>query len=174
MKPARLLEHPLIAELLKFDLNPDDFLIFGSGPLLAHGVRDVIHDLDIVARGSAWRWARTFGSRSEGAITGSPAARFLDGRIVFFDRWISPYWDTDELIDRADIYGGLRFARLADVLAYKRMLLRPKDIEDIEDMEAMARFLPAGPAAVPAVRPAWNRCPAAACARTASLPLSAL
>jgi hypothetical protein len=132
-----LLEDPLISHLLTFGLDPDDFVIFGSGPLLVHGIRDVIHDLDIVARGSAWRWARAFGSHSVGAITGTPAARFRDGKIVFFDQWISPYWDTDELIDRADIYGGLRFASLGDVLAYKQMLLRPKDIADMRAMAVL-------------------------------------
>ena len=38
----------LVTEL---DLDRRDFVIFGSGPLLAHGLRSGIRDLDIVARG---------------------------------------------------------------------------------------------------------------------------
>jgi hypothetical protein len=41
-------------------------------------------------------------------------------------------WTADVLIERAEIIQGLRFARLADVLAYKQMLMRPKDMADIQ------------------------------------------
>lgn len=179
VKPVRLLEHPLIAQLLEFDLDPDDFLIFGSGPLLAHGVRDVIHDLDIVARGAAWEWARASGSPSTGVISGTPAARFGGGKIVFFDRWIapdenknSPYWGADALIERAVIHDELRlrFASLHDVLVYKENLKRPKDIEDIK---AINEYLDGRREVIPVSRPSRSRCPAATrCARITSDPLS--
>jgi hypothetical protein len=53
-------------------------------------------------------------------------------RLQFSQRWISPAWDADKLIDNAEIIGGIRFARLPDVLAYKRALGRPKDMRDIQ------------------------------------------
>ena len=118
----------LVSEL---DLDVRDFVIFGSGPLLAHGLRYGIHDLDVVARGPAWRRVSEYGCRGTGSVNGAPMAMFWNGLIQFSQAWISADWDTDELIDRAEIIQGWPFARLTDVLAYKRVLLRPKDYPDI-------------------------------------------
>jgi hypothetical protein len=57
---------------------------------------------------------------------------FWDGRIQFCERWISDAWQTDELIERAERIDGIPFAPLADTLAYKKMLRRMKDIDDIK------------------------------------------
>lgn len=126
-----VLEHPLIRRLIQADLERDHFVIFGSGPLLAHGIRRNIYDLDVVARASAWHRVCEQGVPSAGKISGAPAIHFWGGRLQFFHEWISTDWDSDDLIDQAEIIEGLRFARLADVLAYKRILMRPKDIIDI-------------------------------------------
>jgi hypothetical protein len=106
-------------------------VIFGSGPLLAHGLRHDIHDLDIVARGPAWRRVAEHGCPGTGSINDAPMALFWDGLIQFSQGWISADWDGDDLIDRAETIQGWPFATLTDVLAYKQVLLRPKDYPDI-------------------------------------------
>lgn len=58
-------------------------------------------------------------------------ALFWDGLIQFSQEWISDDWNADELIGRAERIQGWPFAPLTDVLAYKQMLLRPKDHLDI-------------------------------------------
>ncbi len=118
----------LVSEL---DLDVRDFVIFGSGPLLAHGLRYGIHDLDVVARGPAWQRVLDHGCPGTGSVNGAPMALFWDGLIQFSRGWISADWDADDLIDRAQSIQGLPFATLADVLAYKEILLRPKDYPDI-------------------------------------------
>ncbi len=118
----------LVTEL---DLDSRDFVIFGSGPLLAHGLRYDIHDLDIVARGPAWRRVAGHGCPGTGSINGAPMALFWDGLIQFSQGWISADWHADDLIDWAETIRGWPFARLTDVLAYKQALLRPKDYPDI-------------------------------------------
>jgi len=118
----------LVSEL---DLDLRDFVIFGSGPMLAHGLRYGIHDLDIVARGPAWRRVAEHGCPGTGSVNGAPMAVFWDGLIQFSQGWISADWDPDDLIDGAETIQGWPFARLTDVLAYKRVLLRPKDYPDI-------------------------------------------
>jgi hypothetical protein len=164
MKPAELRENPLIHRLLRLNLEPDDFVIFGSAPLFAHGIlRRELHDLDVVARGRAWEAAcrSPHGVRANGAITGDPMVHFENGRIQVSQRWIDGRWDTDRLIDGAEIIAGLRFAQLTEVLRYKQMLTdvlsegqppperRHKDIEDIEALMRLAhapeefRFRPA-------------------------------
>jgi hypothetical protein len=127
--------HPLIRRLTALGLEADDFVIFGSAPLFVHGIRHTLGDLDVVARGKAWDRARQSGSPGKGTITGAEAAQFGEEgeeEISVFQNWISPCWDTHDLIGRAEIISGLRFAPLADVLAYKLMLQRPKDIADIQ------------------------------------------
>ena len=118
----------LVSEL---DLDVRDFVIFGSGPLLAHGLRYGIHDLDVVARGPAWQRVLEHGCPGTGSVNGAPMALFWDGLIQFSQGWISADWDADDLIDRAQRVQGWPFATLADVLAYKEILLRPKDYPDI-------------------------------------------
>ncbi|HWO63327.1 MAG TPA: hypothetical protein VNO31_25160 [Umezawaea sp.] len=130
-RTADLLSHPLIARLVALGLDPGDFVLFGSAPLLAHGLRAEIRDLDVVARGDAWRYAWQHGVRGVGKISGDEVAQFWGGRVQFSRRWIPPARSADELIDTADVVDGLRFARLTDVLAYKQLLRRPKDVADI-------------------------------------------
>ncbi|SRR6266545_5223270 len=141
--PAALHEHPFIRRLAALGLDPDDFVIFGSGPLLAHGIRTAIRDLDVVARDRAWRRACEIGLPAAGGITGAPAVQFWGGKIMLFRDWITPDWDPGGLIDRAEVIAELRFAPLADVLAYKLLLQRPKDLTDIQGITAH------GPCAAP-------------------------
>ena len=132
---AVLSEDKLIRRLVKLvtdlDLDRHDFVIFGSGPLLAHGLRQSIHDLDVVARGTTWDRVSQHGSPAKGNINGAPMTLFWGGLIQFSRGWVSDDWDADDLIGRAEIIQGLPFAQLTDVLAYKQMLLRPKDRPDI-------------------------------------------
>jgi hypothetical protein len=128
----------LVRLVTELDLDRRDFVIFGSGPLLAHGLRRRIRDLDVVARGTAWDRVSQRGLPAAGSINGAPLALFRDkdGLIQFSRGWVTEpdEWkshDTDDLIDRAEIIQGLPFAQLTDVLAYKQMLLRPKDLQDI-------------------------------------------
>jgi hypothetical protein len=136
-----LADESLIRRLLelvdKYELDRRDFVIFGSGPLLAHGLREEIEDLDVVARGRVWERVVEYGIPGTGEINGARLAMFCDGLIQFSRGWISNNWDADDLIDRAEMIEGLPFTPLADVLKYKRSLRRPKDREDIRALERL-------------------------------------
>ncbi|WNV86454.1 hypothetical protein [Umezawaea sp. Da 62-37] len=129
-------DNPLIARLVEFGLERDDFVLFGSAPLLAHGLRQDIRDLDVVARGRAWRHVSSIGIPGVGVVSGDRVVQFWGGRIQFSSGWIAPTCDADELIDNADVVEGLRFASLSNVLAYKRALGRRKDLADIRKILA--------------------------------------
>jgi hypothetical protein len=120
-RPVALSDNRLIRRLVKLvdelDLDRRDFVIFGSGPLLAHGLRQRILDLDVLARGALWHRASQLGFRATGSINGAPMAAFWGGLIQFSLGWISAFWDIDDLINRAKIIEGLRFAQPTDVLA---------------------------------------------------------
>lgn len=121
----------LEAIVVGLGLDRRDLVVFGSAPLFAHGLCPDVHDLDVVARGAAWDGLQGRGENDTGTVNGAPIVSFWDGRIQFSQGWISPEWDADALIDRAETIGGLPFAALTDVLAYKEQLRRDKDLTDI-------------------------------------------
>jgi hypothetical protein len=126
-----LKDHPLIKQLLAIGLPPEDFVVFGSGPMLARGIKES-RDLDVLARGAAWTKASA-GGTSEAAGGGRKA---VIGDIEIFNDWGPGEWHVDELIDGADVIEGIRFATLENVLKWKRLVGRPKDREHISLIEA--------------------------------------
>ncbi len=115
----------LFGRLKALGLPEGDYAVFGSGPLAARGLIREIGDLDVVARGAAWERARALGL-SDLAPGGDPVVRLGGGDIEVFGGWLG--WDVDALVDRAEVVGGLPFARLEDVLAFKLSHGRPKDL----------------------------------------------
>jgi hypothetical protein len=126
-----LLAHPLVAELVALHLPPDDYAVFGSGPLLAHDLPVVANDLDIVARAAAWQQATNLKEPIPAPSGSGLMVEFAGGEIQVFNAWTSPDWDVDRLIDEADVIDGIRFVALPVVLAWKRQSRRAKDAEHI-------------------------------------------
>jgi hypothetical protein len=124
-------EHALLRALKDMNLDTGDFVIFGSAPLLAHGLRSDIRDLDVLARNGVWAEVAAKGELAFGDETGDEIREFHGGRIQFSQRWISGDFNTDHLIEGATIVAGLPFAPLVEVLCYKERLDRPKDQDDI-------------------------------------------
>jgi hypothetical protein len=129
-------EHVLLRKLRRLDLDTEHFVIFGSAPLLVHGLRTDVRDLDVLARNGVWEEVEARGRRTFGRETGDPLRGFYGGRIQFSQRWISDDYDTDALIEQAEVVDGLRFARLEEVLRYKENLGRRKDRRDIDALRA--------------------------------------
>jgi hypothetical protein len=136
--PNALPDDELIRWLAERPLDREEFVIVGSAPLLAHGIGEgELRDLDVVACGATWSRVHATGAPGTGMITGAPVVSFYGGRVHFSEEWFGPR-STRELIDRADVIGGLRFASLPDVLEYKRISGREKDLRHIKALE---RFL---------------------------------
>jgi hypothetical protein len=133
---ASLSRHHLIRRVLDLGMPIGDFALAGSAPLLAHGLRSELGDVDVVARGEAWKVAQTFGIVEPAPSGNGSVVRIGGGEIEIFDRWISPDWPVDSLIRHADVIDGIRFVSLRDSLAWKRYLSRDKDRADIRLLEA--------------------------------------
>lgn len=128
-------DNKLFRELSSLDLSADDYTVFGSGPMFAHGIKDLGHDLDVIARGSAWRQACSISS-PQTAIWGGLVVNLFDGEIEIFDSWAPGDWDVNDLIDTSEIIDGIRFVILENVMKWKRLMGREKDqihIKMIED-----------------------------------------
>lgn len=121
----------LTASVTNLALPEKLYLLFGSAPLLAHGLVDSVNDLDILATGDAWAYAITL-AEVQIAAAGDPVVKLADD-IDIYGGWLGR--DVAALFERSRFIGGFRYASLEDVLAYKRMLNRPKDQEHIALLE---------------------------------------
>jgi len=128
----KLPDHPLFDSLRSLGLPSEDFVVFGSGPLLAHRLKDDIPDLDVLARGKAWQQAQRFAA-PERAPSGVGSIIRAPGNIEIFDAWPlkGKGWNVDWLIDSAEIIDGIRFVPLETVLNWKESAGRPKDEDDV-------------------------------------------
>jgi hypothetical protein len=125
-----------LGKLRALNLPTADYAVFGSGPLAVRGLIEEMHDLDVVARGTAWEQAKGLG-QVRTAPEGDPVVWLEGGAIEVFGGWLG--WDIEVLIDNAEIIEGLPFARLEDVLAFKLSLGRPKDVAHARLIESHLR-----------------------------------
>jgi hypothetical protein len=109
------------------ELPPNDYVLFGSLPLLAHGLIERANDIDILARASAWEHAQTL-AKAELAPMGE--WRVSLGDVEIYNAWLG--MNVDVIIDRGNVINGLPYADLRDVLEFKQKLNRPKDVEHIK------------------------------------------
>jgi hypothetical protein len=125
-------EHPFFGLLGSLHLPPEDFAIAGSGPLFARGWIAEIGDLDVIARGQAWRQISQLGKVEEAPLASVHRVLLFDGKIEVLDGWFPAIWDVNTLIDEADLISGLRFVKLEVVAETKKMLQRPQDIQHLD------------------------------------------
>lgn len=125
-----------VLELLRStDLGEGDHAVFGSGPLLVRGIIDSVNDIDVVARGEAWRRATAAGELVHLPEHDITVVSLHDGRLTVGMAWAIGNIDIDNAIDSADIIEGSPWARLDLVVEYKRVADRPKDREHLRLLE---------------------------------------
>ena len=126
----------LFAELKGLNLPAGDFAIFGSGPLIVRGIIPTSNDLDILCRRQAWLTVQELGEPEYLSDYDVNILTMCDGQLTFGEKWGIGEFDTDELIDSAEVIDGLPFVRLGHVASYKKISKRPKDLEHLEALEA--------------------------------------
>jgi hypothetical protein len=115
----------------------NDYAVFGSGPLIIRGIIEPGNDLDVLARRSAWEVAVESGVLVDLPEHGVTVVDLFDGAITVGTEWAIGDFDVDELIDTAEMIGGLPFVRLEHVVSYKTIARRPKDLQHLA---ALARY----------------------------------
>ena len=119
MKRPRQNLKRLLDKLSKYNLNPEDYIVYGSSPLVVAGYIDDVSDLDVVVLPKSW----PFGNEG----------KYDDGEIEFFMEWqngdgtISNAEDLIRFNRMKDPYEGHYFVKPKKVLEYKRNLMRKKD-----------------------------------------------
>lgn len=117
----------LINSVKQLKLPQNSYVIYGSAPMLAHGILKQISDIDIVANKLAWQQALRLGNHQE-APKGDNVISL--GQIDIYDGWMGK--PINDLIKNSSLIEGLPFASLQDVLSYKLELNRLKDQEHIK------------------------------------------
>ncbi|WP_084126693.1 hypothetical protein [Demequina sp. NBRC 110054] len=108
-------------------LGLDDVVVMGSGPMLAHGLVPEIGDIDLVARGEAWALAARLGAPVPGEH-GDKVVR-LPGSVEVFSGWFGR--PAAEVFATATRVDSILVGSLEEVLAFKLVLGRPKDLAHI-------------------------------------------
>jgi hypothetical protein len=127
---------------MSLQLDPENFVIAGSGPIFARGWIDDLGDIDVIARGSAWNAAAKIGKAIVRPHSSVQRISLFDGDVEIFDGWFPERWSVDWLIDGADVICDLRFVRLDIVAATKRMLDRPRDLMHLRMLAEHTRDTP--------------------------------
>jgi hypothetical protein len=113
-------------------LPPDQYVVFGSGPLEAHGIRRT-RDVDLFVTPPLYQELKTAGweEQARNHMPGNCLSK--DGLYEADYTWhYGDYNPTpEEIIAAADIIRGIPFAPIIEVLKWKRAYGRPKDLADI-------------------------------------------
>lgn len=112
------------------------YVVFGGGPLAAHGIRSTT-DVDLFVTSALYERLKLAGWE-EKDVQAPGEGRYLaqgiyDAACTWHYREYNPA--PEELIAAADIIQGLPFAPLAEVLKWKRAFGRAKDLADIALIE---------------------------------------
>ena len=125
----------IFEEVRKLNFPPRQYVVVGSGPMAARGIRE-IRDIDIVVspeffekcKQDGWEqvpW--TYSEKLEQVYLKQGVVElYLDVNCGNFNP------KTDELIQRADVIDGIPFASLEDVIRFKKEYNKPKHLADIK------------------------------------------
>jgi hypothetical protein len=125
----------LLNLLKSLNLPTNDYAVFGSGPMYPRGIKELGHDIDLIVRGSAWDKAQTIGEVNQTKLGGNKVIELFDGNIEIFNGWAPGEWSVDELIDTSETFDGIPYVTLENVLKWKKIMNREKDIEHIRLIE---------------------------------------
>ena len=123
-----------LEELKKLNLPKDRFAVFGSGPLAVRGMREA-NDIDIIALPDLFEeLVKKYGE--EKIKKGLANQRSIQaGDIEIWEGWAPGEWDIEKLIKEAEVFYDTRFVKLEEVLKWKKLMGREKDLKDIEMLE---------------------------------------
>jgi hypothetical protein len=122
---------PVFRLLQTLNLPIADHAVFGSGPLIVRGIVEATNDVDVLCRDEAWSMVCEMAAPQLLGGYGVHVVELFDGVITCGTEWAIGEFDTDVLIDTAELIEGIPFVRMQHVVAYKRIAGRPKDVEHL-------------------------------------------
>lgn len=116
----------------QLNLPADQYVVFGSGPLMVHGIRKS-EDVDLFVTAELYEvLASSPDWRVEVKEDGSE--HLVNGVYDVYAVWRANEYNprVEDVIASADVIDGVRFASLQEVLKWKKAFGRAKDLRDIE------------------------------------------
>jgi hypothetical protein len=131
----------IFAEVKRLNLPMGQFVVFGGGPLMAHGIRDTA-DVDLFTTTALYNQLKADGWQEKPKPVEAGGFYLARGVFEADDTWhYGDYGPTPEqMIAKADVIRGVPFAPLVEVLKWKRAFGRPKDVRDAGLIEAHLGF----------------------------------
>ena len=110
-----------------------EYVIFGSGPICARGLREC-NDIDLFVTKKFWDSIKETNEWKEG-ITLKGSQNLKKGDVELIYEWKPGEWNVNTLIAEAEVIGGLPFAKIERVIEWKKLMAREKDFKDIKLVE---------------------------------------
>lgn len=123
-----------IEQLKKLGLPIDEFVIVSSGALAIRGIREA-KDLDVIVTNSLWnKLTAIYQTEVENGVE---RIKFDNSNIDILNPAQSIFGNSgvvsvEEIFEKADIFGGIKFINLNHLKKIKLKLGREKDLKDIE------------------------------------------
>lgn len=125
----------LFKKVKKLNLPLGSYALFGSAPL---GIRNLkeCNDIDIIVTPELWETCLNKGWTLKESEN-KPACLILNDNndIELWKEWGPGPWDILRLISEAEILDDLPFVKLENLLKWKKLNAREKDLKDVEIIE---------------------------------------
>lgn len=122
----------IISEIKKLNLPKGEYAVVGSGPLAIRNIRPA-HDIDLIVTQNIYNNLKSMGWKEENFPETKRPWVLFHGPFDVSTSWsVNDYKPSPEqLIKDADIIDDVPFARLEDVLQWKKTCGREKDLKDV-------------------------------------------
>lgn len=128
----------IVSRVKALNLPQGQYAVFGSGVLEVHGIRKA-KDVDVLITEELYEKLKKEGWKRKWFFWRTLWAKCItNGQNEAFTNlyWARKYRpDTQELINQAELHGGVPFLRLEDLLEFQRNLPREKDKKGVKMME---------------------------------------
>lgn len=128
----------IFAQVKALNLPEWQYVVFGAGPLAAHGIRPA-NDVDLFVTTALYQRLKAAGWHEQPTSTGG--LYLANGIYEADDTWEYGTYNpsVEQLIEVAEVIDGVPFAPLDEVLKWKRAFGRPKDVADVQLIEEHLR-----------------------------------
>lgn len=119
---TRRLKH--LDKLESLNMKKDDFVIYGSAPLVLRGLKEKNNDLDVLVKDNLWEKLKMeYPNSCNGDYIDLEGISFTHTAVDFFG-------GTNDVIKKADIVDGYHIMNLEETIKWKEKTGEEKHIED--------------------------------------------